>query len=231
MQVIAIIPARGGSKGLPRKNIRPLARKPLIAYSIEAALQSDVLNRVAVSTEDDEIAAIALKYGAEVLKRPPELAEDDSTTRAVLWHHVRELADEGYLPDAVMTLQPTSPLRRAEHIREALALFAADDRADSLVSCLAVPHVFHPLSVMRWDAAGYLVPYFDNVPLPTRRQDKPPAMARNGAAVYITRTARLADYVFGGRLIGYQMDEESSLDIDSLADLERAEAILAARTL
>lgn len=229
MRLLAIIPARGGSKGVPRKNVRPLAGRPLIAHSIAAAREAASVDRVVVSTEDAEIAAVARRFGAEVVERPAELARDDSPTLASLQHAVAALeAADGYRPDAVLTLQPTSPLRTARHIDEAAALFAADPAADSLVSCIPVPHIFHPRSVMRRDAAGYLVPYLTD-PQPTRRQDKEPVFARNGAAVYITRTERLTDFVFGGRLIAYMMDEESSLDIDSETDLALAEQRLRAR--
>lgn len=229
MRLLAVIPARGGSKGVPRKNLRLLAGRPLIAHSIAAALEAASVDRVVVSTEDAEIADTARAHGAEVVDRPAELARDESPTLAALQHAVATLAAaDGYRPDAVLTLQPTSPLRTARHIDEAAALFAADPAADSLVSCVPVPHIFHPRSVMRRDAAGYLVPYLDD-PQPTRRQDKEPVFARNGAAVYITRTERLADFVFGGRLIAYMMDEDSSLDIDSEADLAAAEERLTAR--
>jgi CMP-N,N'-diacetyllegionaminic acid synthase len=223
--MIAIIPARGGSKGVPRKNIRLLNGRPLIAYSIAAAQGARSVDRIVVSTDDIEIARISRDLGAEVRMRPAALAADDTPTRDVLHHLVTEMETEGYRSDAVLTLQPTSPLRTAQHIDEAAALFAADPHADSLVSCFAVPHVFHPRSVMRKDEAGYLVPFIDETQ-PTRRQDKEPVFARNGAAVYITRTARLKDYIFGGRLIAYMMDTDASVDIDTLDDFAVAERLL-----
>lgn len=231
MRFLAVIPARGGSKGIPRKNLRVLAGLPLIAHSITAAQAAATVDRVVVSTEDSEIAAVARAWGAEVVDRPQSLARDDSPTLDSLRHTVAALETvDGYRPDAVITLQPTSPLRTARHIDEAAALFAADPTADSLVSCVPVPHIFHPRSVMRRDADGYLAPYLPD-PQPTRRQDKEPVLARNGAAIYITRTERLADFVFGGRLIAYLMDEDSSLDIDVEADLAFAERrLLAVRT-
>jgi len=231
MSIVAVIPARGGSKGIPRKNIVPLAGKPLIAWTIEAALGAASLDRVVVSTEDAEIAALARAVGAEApFMRPNDLARDDSSTLAVLQHTVAELAArEDYRPDAVMTLQPTSPLRTAGHIDDAVTAFRADADADSLVSCIEVPHIFHPLSVMKRDANGYLVPYLDT-PQPNRRQDKPTVFARNGAAIYITRTDRLDGYVFGGKLIAFAMDEDSSLDIDGAADIARAERLLQTRS-
>ena len=228
MKLLAIIPARGGSKGVPRKNIRDVAGKPLIAWTILAAKAAASLDRVVVSTEDDEIAGIARQWGAEVIVRPQDLAEDKTATLPVLRHVVASLADQGYRPDAVMTLQPTSPLRTSVHIDEAAALFVADPDADSLVSVVDVPHIFHPRSVMRRDERGYLVPYLDG-PAVTRRQDKEPVFARNGAAIYITRTARLAHYVFGGRLLAYPMSVETSLDVDAEADLVLAETSLASR--
>ncbi len=228
MQLLAIIPARGGSKGVPRKNIRTLNGRPLIAYSIEAAKAAKAVDRVVVSTDDEEIAAISRSLGADVRMRPAVLAADETPTRDVLLHVIAELGEEGYRPDAVLTLQPTSPLRTARHIDEAAALFAADPQADSLVSCIDVPHIFHPRSVMRNDAAGYLVPFLDEAQ-PTRRQDKEPVFARNGAAIYITRTERLKDYVFGGKLVPYMMDADSSVDIDTLDDFAVAERLLKAR--
>lgn len=223
MKILAIIPARGGSKGIPRKNIRDLAGKPLIAWTIEAALSSSGLDRVVVSTEDDEIAFISRGLGADVpFLRPPELAADDITTLAVLQDVLASLKDEeGYTPDVVMTLQPTSPLRSAQYIDEAISLFEADPNADSLVSCVEVPHIFHPESVMKTDKHGYLRPYLVE-PQPTRRQDKGPVFARNGAAIYMTRTKCLDHFIFGGNLIAYLMDEVSSLDIDNEQDLELA---------
>lgn len=230
MEILAVIPARGGSRGIPRKNIRFLAGKPLIAWTIEAALAASRLSRVIVSTEDNEIAEIASRYGAEVpFSRPPELAEDDSTTLAVLQHVIAWLVGtEGYRPDAVMTLQPTSPLRTQRHIEQAISLFEADPKADSLVSCIGVPHIFHPRSVMIEDQSGYLRPYLDD-PHPTRRQDKEAVFARNGAAVYITRTECIDRFVFGGNLLAYPMSEELSLDIDSEADFAVAEDIFSRR--
>jgi CMP-N,N'-diacetyllegionaminic acid synthase len=228
VRLIAVIPARGGSKGIPRKNIRQLCGRPLIAYSIEAARQSRAVDRTVVSTDDGEIAEVSRNLGAEVRMRPAALSQDDTPTRAVLEHVIAELAAERCVADAVLTLQPTSPLRTAQHIDEAAALFAADEDADSLVSCVDVPHIFHPLSVMRRTPEGYLEPFFP-MPQPHRRQDKQLVFARNGAAIYITRIARISEYVFGGRLIPYLMDAESSIDIDTLEDLRVAEQLLQRR--
>ena len=228
MRLLAVIPARGGSKGIPRKNIYPLCGRPLVAYSIAAAHQAQAVDRTIVSTDDEKIADVCRSLGSEVLTRPDALSRDETPTRDVLEHVLSTLASEAYAPDAVITLQPTSPLRTSRHIDEAAALFAADRSADSLVSCVAVPHVFHPLSVMRRNDEGYLVPFLSSVQ-PHRRQDKPPVLARNGAAIYITRTGRISEYIFGGRLLGYLMDAASSVDIDTLEDVHFAERLLQER--
>jgi CMP-N,N'-diacetyllegionaminic acid synthase len=228
MRILAVVPARGGSKGIPRKNITLVAGRPLIAYTLAAAQTAQCLDRVVVSTDDAEIAAVSHALGAEVLMRPAELADDHATTRAVLLHVVEALAATGYRPDAVMTLQPTSPLRTATHVDEAAGLFMADPQADSLVSCLSVPHIFHPTSVMRQTPDGYLEPFFLGTQ-PTRRQDKEPVFARNGAAIYITRTIRLHEYIFGGRLLPYMMAPSDSIDIDQSEDLLAAERLLLER--
>jgi CMP-N-acetylneuraminic acid synthetase len=229
MRLLAVIPARGGSKGIPRKNLREVGGRPLIVWTIAAARSASCLDRIVVSTDDRDIANISREAGAEVLLRPTELAGDDTPTRPVLKHAHDLLSAEGFVAAAVVTLQPTSPLRRPHHIVEAVAQFSADPSADSLVSVIDVPHVFHPQSVMRRDEAGYLAPYLPAEPTPTRRQDKPAVFARNGAAVYITRASRLDEYVFGGRLLGYRMSPEDSLDIDTLDDLAEADRVLRQR--
>ncbi|MEE3046816.1 MAG: acylneuraminate cytidylyltransferase family protein [Pseudomonadota bacterium] len=226
MKVLAIIPARGGSKGIPHKNIRELAGKPLIAYSIEAARAASGIDRIIVSTDDVDIADISRSYGAEILMRPSSLAEDQTPTRDVLWFHACELQAEGYRPDVVLTLQPTSPLRKSRHIEEAIKLFLSYPNADSLVSCVRVPHHFHPRSVMKINDEGFAEHFLDEKELPLRRQDKSPVIARNGAAIYLTRTPNLRDYVFGGNLLPYMMNAVDSLDIDTFEDFELAEKVL-----
>lgn len=229
MHFLAIIPARGGSKGLPGKNLRPLAGKPLIAWSIEAARGAASIGRVVVSTDDEAIAEVARRHGAEVpFLRPAELALDDTPTLPVLQDTIRRLGEAGYRPDAVVTLQPTSPLRTARHIDEATALFMANPEADSLVSCVEIPHVYHPRSVMRLDGQGYLRPFLDG-PMPNRRQAKEPVFARNGAAIYVTRLDCLSRFIFGGNLLPYMMSVEDSIDIDDAGDLHAAEKVIARR--
>jgi N-acylneuraminate cytidylyltransferase len=135
-EILALIPARGGSKSIPRKNLLPLAGRPLIAYSIEQALASRFVTRTVVSTDDDEIAAVAREWGAELpFRRPAELAQDDSTDLDVFRHALRWLREhERYECDLVVHLRPTGPVRRVERIDEAIALMLADPAAHSLRS-------------------------------------------------------------------------------------------------
>jgi CMP-N,N'-diacetyllegionaminic acid synthase len=222
MKILAVVPARGGSKSIPLKNIAPLAGKPLISYTLTCAKSSSFIHRVVVSTDHHLIEKVSRSYGVEVIVRPDYMATDEASTHSVILHAVSTLALQGYCPDAVITLQPTSPLRTVNHIDDACSVFASDPSADSLVSCVYVPHIFTPCSIMRSDDNGYLYPYL-TAPQPNRRQDKEIFFARNGAAIYITRTKKLSEYIYGGRLIPFLMDEYSSLDIDTPADLAEAE--------
>mgnify|MGYP006090038449 FL=1 len=217
MKTLGIIPARGGSKGIPKKNIKLLNGKPLIAYTLEAALSSTI-DRVVVSTDCQEIAQVAKQFGVEVIIRPSELAKDSTPTLPVLQHIVNNI-NETF--DAVVTLQPTSPLRVAKHINEAIELFKNDDMADSLVSVIEVPHNYMPEKLM--DIKGkYLVGNSEA----KRRQEINRAYARNGAAIYITKASRLDDYIFGGNILPYFMEKINSVDIDYIEDWEIVECLL-----
>ena len=218
MEVVGLIPARGGSKAIPRKNLTPVGGKPLIAWTLEAARSSETLTSVVVSTDSDEIAEAA--HGVQVLWRPAELAEDDAPMRAVIEHAFGELGR----PDVLVLLQPTSPLRRARHIDEAVALLL-ESGADSIVSVVEVPHRFAPESLMALED-GRLAPLG---PMSTRRQDKQIVYARNGPAVLALRPDRLGDELYGGDCRPYVMRPEDSADIDEPFDLELAELLLARR--
>lgn len=222
MKSIGIIPARGGSKGIPNKNIYPVNGKPLIEYTIDAAKRSN-LDEIVVSTDSIEIANIVKKRGVKVIFRPPELAQDCTPTLPVLQHTLKELDD---CFDFVVTLQPTSPFRRSEHINQAISLITNDNMADSLVSVIQVPHNMVPESIMCLNN-GYLIDYqqHSNTQI-LRRQDKGTYFARNGAAIYITKVKNIRQFIFGGKIIPYKMDFFSSLDIDSLDDILLAETLL-----
>src|SRR5436190_23965871 len=179
--VLGIIPARGGSKGIPDKNLMLLGGRPLLAYTADAAKESTRLTRTIVTTDDDRIARSAQSLGVEVpFMRPSSLAGDDVPMLPVLQHAVKTLATEGFSADIVVLLQPTSPLRRGEHI-DAAVTWLERAGGDSVVSVVEVPHQFNPTSVMRVED-GLLKPFLAG-PAATRRQDKPRVLARNGPAV------------------------------------------------
>lgn len=217
MKTLGIIPARGGSKGIPKKNIKPLNGKPLIAYTIEAARASNI-NRTIVSTDCEEIAAVCIKYGAEVIMRPPHLAQDDTPTLPVLQSIVSCL---GGNYDAVLTLQPTSPLRTAEDINSAISVFVKDKQADSLVSVVELPHNYMPEKLMNYD--GQYLHLNKEI---RRRQETPIMYARNGAAIYITKTDKIYEYILGGKILPYFMSKAKSFDIDDTEDWEIIERLI-----
>ena len=225
MKFLAIIPARGGSKGIPKKNIKEMAGKPLIQYTIGAAQKSRI-DKIVVSTDDNEIRKVVEKLGVDVIMRPDELAQDSTPTLPVLLDVVEKLEEKF---DAVVTLQPTSPLRKPQHIDDALSLFEKDEKADSLVSVVEVPHNCSPSSIMEMEGE-YIVPVEkENIIL--RRQDKPVFWARNGAALYITRIEKLKDFIWGGDTIPYPMSKLESLDIDDMEDWLIVESILKSNSL
>lgn len=234
MKVLGVITARGGSKGLPGKNLKLLAGKPLIAYSVEAARDSGAIDRLILSTDDPAIAEAGRRLDCEVpFLRPAELARDQTPHLPVIQHAVQWMADhQGYHPDAVLTLQPTSPLRRADDIRAAVDLL---DRtgADSVLSVSPVSAHAHPMRMLRVDESGAATLFVTGEPVRrriNRRQDLPPAFLMNGA-IYLCRTTVLfgADpSLYGDRVVAYPMPAERGVSIDDLTDWMEAERALAA---
>ena len=213
MSILAVIPARGGSKGIPRKNIKPLMGKPLIGWSIDAAKQSSCIDRIVVSTEDENIASVARELGADVpFMRPAELAADDTPGIDPVLHAISHLPD----CDWILLLQPTSPLRTAEDI-DGIWQFCQERGAPSAVSVCEVGK--HPYWMYQCDAAQRLEPYIEGRPDVMRRQDLPPAYALNGA-LYLAATDWLLerqDFI-GPETLGYIMPPERSVDLDTLQD-------------
>lgn len=213
MKVLAVIPARGGSKGIPRKNIKPLAGKPLIAWTIEAALKAQGIDRVIVSTEDKEIGSVAKQFGAEVpFMRPLALAQDDTPGIAPVLHAIEQLRDY----DWVLLLQPTSPLRSVEDI-EGIIRFCRDEAAPSAVSVTQVSK--HPFWMYQRDDQNRLQPLIPNRPEITRRQEFPSVYVLNGA-MYLARTDWLIQNqgFIGSETLGYSIPEERSVDLDTPQD-------------
>jgi CMP-N,N'-diacetyllegionaminic acid synthase len=229
MDVLGVVPARGGSKAIPRKNLALLAGRPLLAWTAAAALASGRLTRVVLSTDDQEIADAGRGLGLEVpFLRPADLAADDTPMLPVLQDLVRRLqAGDGYRPDVLVLLQPTSPLRESRHIDAAVDLLLSTG-ADSVVSVVEVPHQFSPVSVLR-EEGGRLLPWSDG-PSVTRRQDKPRVFARNGPAVLAVRRPVVErGSLYGADSRPLVMMAQESVDIDAPWDLELAEWLLRRR--
>jgi CMP-N,N'-diacetyllegionaminic acid synthase len=227
-ETMAIIPARGGSRGVPGKNIHPVAGRPLLAWTIDAARDARAITRVIVSTENAEIAEIARQHGAEVpMMRPAELARDDTPTVDAIVHAVDWLQDhERYCPDYVSVLQPTSPLRTAADIDAAMTILRARSAAAVVGVCLA-PH--HPHWMKRVDGDGAISSLFEfDESLP--RQKLPPVYVLNGA-LYLVRRDVLTERrsLYAEKTHAYVMPIERSLDIDTAWDLQVADLVLSAR--
>ncbi len=224
MRVLAIVPARGGSKGIPRKNIKILAGKPLIAWTIEVALQARGISRIIVSTESVEIAALAKQFGAEVpFMRPSELSQDDTPSIAPVLHAIERLPTF----DWVLLLQPTSPLRSVDDV-EGIIQLCRHTGAPSAVSIMEVST--HPYWMYQRDDHNCLQPLIPNRPEITRRQELPIAYSLNGA-LYLARTDWLIenrDFIGLGTL-GYLMPSERSADLDLPIDWQWIEFLIGRR--
>lgn len=218
---LAIIPARGGSKRLPRKNILDLCGKPLISWSIEAALKSKYISKVVVSSDDEEILNISSNFGADIIKRPYELANDTATTFDAIKHTIDNL--EKY--DYIILLQPTSPLRNVKHIDEAIELLE-EKQADAIVSVCEMEH--SPLWSNTLPNDGNMRDFLREEILNKRSQDLEKYYRLNGA-VYICKTDKLLEnksFFLKDNIFAYIMDRKSSIDIDEEIDFLFAERVL-----
>ena len=228
MRVLGIIPARGGSKGIPRKNIVPVGGKPLLAYTASAALSASRLDRVILSTEDEEIAEIGRSFGLEVpFIRPKALAQDDTPTLDVLQHAVRMLGEMAEEYDVIVTLQPTTPFRRASDINGALDLLESTG-ADSVVS-LVHPGGIHPFKMKTLDDDGWVgEPNFARGKAHLPRQALPSFWLLEGS-LYITRWRVLMEEnrILGERTQSWIVPRERTVNLDTTFDLWLAERMLA----
>jgi len=218
--VLGLIPARGGSKGVSRKNIRELAGIPLIAHSIQAGRDATAIDSVVVSTDDEEIAEVAESHEARVpFIRPPELATDEAPTAPVITHALETLHEAGEAYDAFVLLQPTSPLRTATHIDEACSLYEESD-ADSVISV-------YPTYDTRWERTPKDAKKLNYTDAAKRRQDRDPEYVINGA-IYVTDVEQFlqTEETITGTTKMYEMTERQSVDIDTPFDLWLAEQII-----
>jgi N-acylneuraminate cytidylyltransferase len=225
--VLGLVPARGGSKGVPDKNIRPLAGRTLLEYAAAAARESGVIDRVVVSTDLDVIAAAARSAGLEVpFMRPSDLGRDDTPMLPVIEHAIEELDRAGWHADIVVLLQPTSPLRTPLHIRSSLQLLR-ESGADSVVSVVELPKHFSPDYVMRIDG-GRLVSFLPDGSRVTRRQDARAAFVRDGTVyTFWSRTVREQHSLYGADCRPLVVDAAASMTIDTWDDWHEAERRLA----
>lgn len=224
--VLAIIPARGGSKGLPGKNIKGLCGKPLIAWSIEAAKACSNIDRVVVSTDDEGIAKVAKKYGSEVpFLRPAELANDTASTIDVIFHAINWLKEhEAYRPEYILLLQPTSPLRSRKDIDGAIRMLK-EKNAKAVVSVCETDH--HPWWSNTLPENGNMKDFLRPDILNKRRQDLPVFYRLNGA-MYLAQTNYLHECngFLGPDTFAYRMPQNRSIDIDSYIDFKLATLLL-----
>ncbi|MDP6403472.1 MAG: acylneuraminate cytidylyltransferase family protein [SAR202 cluster bacterium] len=234
IKIIGLITARGGSKSVPRKNLAELGGKPVIAWTIETALQSSSVDSVIVSTDDDEIAEVSREWGAEVpFMRPAELSLDDTPHMAVMLHAIHWLERHRDLrPDYIMLLQPTSPLRTSADIDAAVRV-ARENSAVSVVSVCETHH--HPYLIKRLAEDGTLFDFIEGAPQPgsmsIRRQAMEPAYVVNGSIYLNARTMLLEERTFLSQAtLPYFMPNERSLQIDEPWDLHLAELILRDRS-
>jgi N-acylneuraminate cytidylyltransferase/CMP-N,N'-diacetyllegionaminic acid synthase len=232
LKILAIIPARGGSKRIPRKNIKKFLGKPLLAWSIEVAKKSRVLDRIIVSTEDAEIAAVAKKYGAEVpFMRPVTLAQDKTPTADVLLHALQWLYEnENYSADWIILLEPPSPGRQPFHIREVVKLIKHEGhKFDSIVGISELPGHFNPLKVLTLGKRNMVTLYGKgeiSANLAIRNQNLPKSYFVN-SAIYAFRAQNILDpkkTLWGDKVRGYVMDLKYALDIDTPEEWIIAEA-------
>ena len=218
---LAIVPARGGSKRLPRKNILDLHNKPLIAWSIEAGLKSKYVDKVVVSSDDEDILKISKKNGADVIKRPEELASDTATTFDAIKHTIDNM--QNY--DFIVLLQPTSPLRNSMHIDEAIESLQ-NKNADAIISVCETDH--SPLWSNTLPSNGSLGGFIKDELSAKRSQDLETYYRLNGA-IYICKTDKLLEeksFFIKENIFSYIMDRESSIDIDEKIDFDIAKVML-----
>lgn len=229
MNILVIIPARGGSKGIPHKNVKELNGKPLICYSIDVARQLTTDENICVSTDDDVIIKVVEDYGLKVhFKRPAELATDNAGTNGVLLHALEFYEKQGRKYDVVVLLQPTSPFREAKSLKEAVSLYTSDvDMVVSVKEAATNPYY----NSFEEGAEGLLVISKGDGTI-ERRQDAPKVWEFNGS-IYVINSTRLKEVGLSklNRIRKYVMDDLHSIDIDSMFDWYMAEKVISSHLI
>lgn len=227
MRILGLVPARGGSKGIPGKNIKQLGDKPLLAYTALAARQAPSLTKTILSTDDPAIAEVGRTWGLEVpFMRPADLAHDKAPTLPVILHALAWFQSQGETFDALCLLQPTNPFRTTAEIEKGIALMREED-ADTVLSVRAVPKEYHPAWVYLPETNGSLkLANGEDQPIP-RRQDLSPAFHRDGS-LYLTKTATLLNQhsLYGNKVCGFE-PTSPYVNLDTMEDWHRAERLLA----
>ncbi len=226
MRTLGVIPARKGSKGVPGKNVREVAGQPLVSYSIRTALETPELDSAVVSTDDPEVAAIAVSLGVRVVDRPAELAGDAVGMAPVLQHALLQIEGGTEPFDVVVLFQPTAPIRRPDDVRAVLELLASNPWADSVVSVVRVEDT-HPGRMYHLDDAGRMEPIWPEWER-ANRQELPPVYLRNGALYAVRRATLLDGAVIGERPIAYPMPANWFANVDDERDLIVTSALLTA---
>lgn len=229
MKILGLIPARGGSKGIPQKNIKVLGGQPLIQYSIEVGLACSMIDTVVVSTDDETIAQISREAGAQVpFLRPAALATDQSPSIDTVIHALQYFIEQGRAFDAVCLLQPTSPFRHLAEVEKAIQHFI-NQNADSLISVREVPHTYNPHWVFETEeTTPFLKIATGEKQIISRRQDLPKAYYRDGA-LYLTKSEIVLEdrSLYGQKIAHYLIKESPAINIDTMEDWEKAERAIA----
>lgn len=226
-KVIAIIPARGGSKGLPGKNVKPLLGKPLVAWSIKQALKSKYIDYILLSTDGEEIAKIGKQYGAEVpFLRPSEYATDDSPSSDLVIDALGKLESMGQRYDYIVLLEPTSPLRKKDDIDEAIKLLVENEKADSLISIGKI-HLEHPYLIKKINNDGYVMPYIKSSKSIYQRQQADEALFPYGV-IYMSKVSSFKEKLtfYTDKTIPYLIERWQNYEIDDEIDFVLIETIM-----
>lgn len=226
MNILGIIPARAGSKRLKNKNIRPFVGATLTHFAIRQALGSNLLDKIVVNSDSEDVLTIAANFeGIEILKRPAEFATDTSPAIEYMKHTVRVFEEKGWIPDLLVIIQPTSPIRTGGDIDQTIQLLLQDDSADSAVSIVQLPHMVHPYKFKLYEE-GVLFPWLIDEEQRTAAHEIPKIYIRN-CAVYVFRVAHIQKGItYGQKCLGYVMKPETAVDINDMLDFQFAEYLV-----